>query len=216
MFQITLKISVLSIIFASIVFSQTVDVTDTNPNTKPEVSYGFVVDNSGSLRTRFERVVQTVSRIIESNEPSDEAFLITFIDSEKIVIRQELTRDKALLLDAAENMFIEGGRTSIIDAVSVSADYLAENTADPNRLKRLILVTDGDEFSSRTKIADLLSKLKEKKIKVLVFGISDQKIDPKLIDRLIKESGGRKYFPKTQAETDEAVKAIIADLRSEL
>ena len=64
--------------------------------------------------------------------PGDEAFLVTFVDTAKIVVRQDLTESKEELRDSAENMFIEGGQTAILDAVKSSADYLAENSR-PNR-----------------------------------------------------------------------------------
>lgn len=177
------------------------------------VSYGIVVDNSGSLRLRLERVIKLVGQIIAKNSTDDEAFLVTFVDSDKIVVRQEMTSSQELLIDAADNMFIEGGKTAILDALDLSQRYLQENSAGTDRLKRLILITDGDERSSRAKFPELLTRLKEARITVFVVGISDLKLETKLIDRLAKETGGKTYFPMSATELDAAAGAIAGDIR---
>jgi Mg-chelatase subunit ChlD len=179
------------------------------------VSYGIVVDNSGSVRPLIEKVTRIVKTIVDANGPDDETFIVTFVDSAKIVLRQDLTSSKAELYDAADNMYIEGGKTAIIDAVKRAADHLAaESKAEPGRLYRLILITDGDERESKTKIDELYSALRAEKIAVHIIGVSDQReFNTKFIDRLAKESGGSKYFPRTQAETDEALASLVKDLR---
>ncbi len=104
------------------------------PTEKIPVSYGFVVDNSGSFRTLIDKVITVVSDVVEENEADDEAFLVTFVDTPKIVLRQEFTFHKSELHDAAQNMFIEGGKTAILDAIKSSADYLVQNArTDPGR-----------------------------------------------------------------------------------
>jgi Mg-chelatase subunit ChlD len=182
------------------------------------VTYGIVVDNSGSFRTLIDRVIKIVKNVVDANGRDDETFIVTFVDSDKIVLRQDLTSSKAELYDAAENMFIEGGKTAIIDAVQRSADHLAASSkAEPGRIYRLVLITDGDESESKTKIDELFTTLKNEKIAVLVVGISDRRdFSTKFIDRLVKESGGRKYLPKTQSDMDEALKLLVKDLRAEL
>jgi Mg-chelatase subunit ChlD len=171
---------------------------------KPEtgsVSYGLVIDNSGSIRTLLDRVITVVSEVVESNQSGDEAFLLTFVDTPKIVLRQEFTSNKTELHDAAQNMFVEGGQTAILDAVKVAADYLGKNArSDGGRSRALILVTDGEDRESGSKIDDVLRMLKENNIRVYVIAVADGKIFTKLIDRLTKETGGLKYSPKTKAE----------------
>ncbi len=199
--------------FAGICLGQAIVPERTSDGASNPISYGIVVDNSGSLRMRLERVIKLVDQIVAANASDDEAFLVTFVDSEKIVVRQEMTTEQDLLKDAADNMFIEGGKTAILDALSLSHGYLQENSAGAERLKRLILITDGDERSSRAKLPDLLIKLKEAKISVFVVGISDLKLETKLIERLAKETGGKAYFPVTTAELEAAAGSIARDLR---
>jgi Ca-activated chloride channel family protein len=211
--QRVLLVCLLSAIAASTVASQ--DVQDPATPRTP-VSYGIIVDNSGSLRTKLDRVVRSVMTMIESNAPDDEAFLVTFVDTDNIHVRQEMTSDTAQLTDAANNMYIQGGKTAFIDALKLSIDHFSENArTEPGRLRRLVVITDGDDTGSKTKLADLSALLKEKQIPVLVLAISDLQVHTKTIDRVVKDSGGRKYQPKLSNELEAALKAITADLRTQ-
>lgn len=182
---------------------------------KVAVSYGLVIDNSGSIRTLLDKVITVVTDVVDANEAEDEAFLLTFVDTSKIVLRQEFTFSKSELHDAAENMFIEGGQTAILDAVKISADYLSKNArTDGARSRALILVTDGEDRESGSKIDDVLRLLKEQNIRVYVVALADGKIFPKLIDRLTKETGGAKFSPKTRADLTTVATQIAASIRT--
>lgn len=179
------------------------------------VSYGLVVDNSGSFRLLLDRVINLASEIIKTNELSDEAFLVTFASTEKIVLRQELTDRKADLEDAVQNMFIEGGQTAIIDAVKSAADYLVQNSRDePGRARAIVLVTDGEDRASRTRLEDLIKDLKAGGVRVIVIAISSEKVFSKIPERLAKETGGIMLMPRTKAELAAAVRDVTAALRS--
>ena len=182
---------------------------------KQPVSYGLVIDNSGSVRTLLDRVITVVSEVVEANGAEDEAFLLTFVDTPKIVLRQELTNRKSELHDAAQNMFVEGGQTAILDAVKVAAEYLTKNArTDGVRGKALVLVTDGEDRESGSKIDDVLKILKENNVRVFVIAIADGKIFTKVIDRLTKETGGQKFSPKTRAELVSTATQISTAIRT--
>jgi len=178
------------------------------------VSYGFVVDNSGSYRQLLDRVISLVRTIAEKNSGGDEAFLVTFVDTPKIVVRQEITSETSEITEAAENMFIQGGPTAILDAVRMSLEYLAANGKDdPGRTKALLLITDGDEHNSQAKIETVIAFAKDAKIKIVVVGMSDEKMNTKLLDRLAKETGGTTFYPKTAKEMTQAIDNISSAIR---
>ncbi len=182
---------------------------------KLPVSYGLVVDNSGSFRLLLDRVITVVSEVVEGNQGEDEAFLVTFVDTPKIVLRQEFTFRKAELHDAAENMFIEGGQTAILDAVRSSAEYLAKNArTDGDRSRALVLVTDGDDRESGSKIDDVLKFLKEHNIRVYVIAMADGKVSPKILNRLTKETGGVMLTPKDKAELKAVANGVSLAMRT--
>lgn len=179
------------------------------------LTYGLIVDNSGSFRTILERVITSANSIIDNSREGDEGFLVTFVDTAKIKLRQEMTDDRQSLKDSADNMFIEGGPTAILDAVMFSAKYLSKNAkADAERSRALILITDGDDRESATSIDDALKILKANKIRVFVLGLYDEKFYGKVVDRLTKETGGAKFVPKTPKEVSAAVSSLADAIRA--
>ncbi len=178
------------------------------------VSYGILVDNSGSYRMLLDGAVELVHNIVEENKADDETFLLRFVDAPKTEILQELTASKDEIHAAAEGMFAEGGQTAILDAVLTAAKNLAENAKkDEPRRRALILITDGDDRSSKTKIEDVLKFLKDEKIEVFTVGLSDEKVYTKILNRLAKESGGKSFEPKKGAPPAAFAKELAAALR---
>ncbi|HEX7957763.1 MAG TPA: hypothetical protein VF508_12505, partial [Pyrinomonadaceae bacterium] len=53
------------------------------------ITYGLVVDNSGSLRSQIGQVVEAAKTIVNSNKPGDETFVVRFIASDEIKILQD-------------------------------------------------------------------------------------------------------------------------------
>ena len=212
---------ILLILFVLIPFSssflaqkETVQALDAAAQPVP-VSYGIVADNSGSYRLLLEKVVRLTSDLVDENGAEDEAFLVTFVDAAKIVLRQDFTSKKADLRDAAENMFIEGGQTAILDAVKSAAQHLdASARSEPGRARVLVLITDGDEHKSVAGIEEVLQLLKATKIKVFVIGLAEGKVDTKLLARLSKETGGVLYLPKPGADISTISKGVAAAIRA--
>src|SRR5690349_10881938 len=83
-----------SIIFLLLISAMAVSAQENSP--KPEasadpISYGFVIDNSGSFRKLLEDVIQFIGKVLDEQKPGDETFFVRFIDTEKIKLDQELT-----------------------------------------------------------------------------------------------------------------------------
>ena len=195
--------------------AQKTETTDSTTSPATSLSYGLVVDNSGSFRLLIDKVISVVEDVVDTQGPGDEAFLVTFVDTQKIVLRQEFTNRKSELHDAAQNMYIEGGQTAILDAMKSAADYLDENASkERGRLRSLVLVTDGDDRVSKTKVEDLLLLLKGRSIRVFVVAMSDAPMNTKLIGRLAKETGGSIYLPKNRVELATVAKELSVAIRT--
>lgn len=192
-------------------------------NKEIPLSYGLVIDNSGSLHDLIEKVVSASIRIVNSNLEADEAFLIRFISSDKIEIVQKPTSDKKLLVDGLNDLYIEGGATAVIDAVYLSAQMLAEVKSDVTKPRRkvLVLVTDGDERNSYYREKDLLKLLYANESQIYIVGLT-QDLDSKkrekalrLLRLLAGETGGRLFLPASPAELDRIADEIINDIRTQ-
>jgi Ca-activated chloride channel family protein len=196
------------------------------------ITYGLVVDNSGSLRSQIGQVVEAAKTIVASNKPGDEAFVVRFISSEEIKILQDFTADKQALGDALDDMFIEGGQTAVIDAVYLAAEHASERRKDERdedkRRRALILVTDGEDRNSFYKTEQLFESLKEEDVQIFVIGFvnelekergfiskSKRQKAVDLLDRMAKETGGRTFYPTSLSELPGIADQITKDLRSQ-
>ena len=180
--------------------------------TRP-LSYGIVVDNSGSYRMLLERIINFTNAVAKRNDDHDETFLVTFVDPPKMRVRQELTNDKQQLTEAVENMFVEGGLSAVLDAVRFSIDYLSSNAkGNSERNVALLLISDGDDHGSVSKIETIFAAAKEANVRIVVVGISDEKLNTKLLDRLAKGTGGATFYPRTPKE----MMAIVTDVATSL
>lgn len=196
------------------------------------ITYGLVVDNSGSLRNQIGQVIEAGKTIVSSNKPGDETFVVRFIDSDAIKIMQDFTADQQSLTDALDDMFVEGGQTAVVDAVYLAAEHASEHrkgdALEDKRRRAIILVTDGEDRNSFYKTEQLFEALKEEDVQIFVIGfvnelekdrgfISKSKRDKavSLLDRMAKETGGRTFYPNSLSELPGIAEQITKDLRTQ-
>jgi Ca-activated chloride channel homolog len=187
------------------------------------LTYGLLIDNSGSLRSQIEKVISASKKIVNRNSPNDETFLIRFISSDKIQLVQELTFDKTPLLNGLDSLYVEAGQTAVIDAVYVGVDKLTKVKTVPANLRRkaLILITDGEDRNSFYKPEQVFSMLGSTDIQVFVVGFTKELKERerakalKLLNRLALDSGGRAFFPNSPGELDFISDEIINDIRTQ-
>lgn len=205
-------------------------ITHFNKDERP-LSYGLLIDNSGSLRSQFEDVIEAAETIINANQTEDEAFLMRFVSTEQIQVLQDFTLSKAALQRALNNLVIEGGQTALTDAVYIAAQKLAERQKEsggPARRRALIIVTDGEDRKNRYKPEMLFDFLRATDVQIFIIGLVNQLGDEdrfvqkssrekskEYIERLAKETGGRVFYPRTGDELTEASAEIMRDLRQQ-
>ena len=196
------------------------------------ISYGLVVDNSGSMKTQLEKVIDATRTIIEQNKPGDETFLQRFVSSDEISILQDFTANKEDLFDAMDKMHTEGGQTAVLDAVYLAAEHVGKHKkGDPlsdKRRRALILVTDGEDRSSYYKQAELEAFLRENDVQIYVIGFvneldtdsgfirkSSKDKAVSLLNKLATETGGRAFYPNSLSELPGIADEITRDLRTQ-
>jgi Ca-activated chloride channel family protein len=187
------------------------------------LTYGVAIDASGSIRSQIRDVLRAATNIVNANKPDDETFLIRFISSDKIETLQPFTTDKKLLLDGIAGFYIEGGQTAVIDAVYLSADYLAKQMTEDRRLRRraLILVSDGEDRLSYYKPEALLQFLASTDTQIFTIALTKDlkgkslEKGLKLLNQLGRDTGGRTYFPSSPGDVERISNQIIKDIRTQ-
>ena len=195
-------------------------------------NYSLVIDNSGSLRSQIDEVIEASKILVAANKAEDETSIIRFVSSEKIEVIQDFTASKTDLNDALDNLYIEGGQTAIIDAVYLAAGKVTEYEKAANKVDRkrraLILVSDGEDVSSYYSQQQLFDLLRESDVQIYVVGFvkdlsaekgfitkSKQGKARSFLEKLASETGGKAYFPGAVSELNGIAREIASELRTQ-
>jgi Ca-activated chloride channel homolog len=189
-------------------------------------AYGLIIDNTVAMRSQLTAAIATGKAFVESNGPADEAFIVTFSNRDNTTLEQRFTTRRSALIDALENMYLQGGKANLLDAVYLSAESLTEHESANKTSQQehaLILITTGADEDSFYTIGQVLVFLHKKSVKVYVIGFP-QALQPegaaeagarKLCQQLAGETGGRAYFPASLAEAKQAAGEILARIRTQ-
>src|SRR5215470_12190242 len=185
------------------------------------LSLGLVIDNSGSMRNKRERVNSAALAFVRESNPDDETFIVNFDDS--AYLEQDFTSSIGDLIDALDNIDARG-ETALYDAIYLSSDHVKSGKKDK---KALLLITDGEDNVSKYGINKVVEALKNRKVTLYCIGLledDDQrgglfkkppsKKAKEDLQRFAEITGGRAYFPKNLDEVENLVKNIAHDLRN--
>ena len=109
------------------------------------------------------------------------------------------------------------GSTAIWDAVWATSEELIGASAENTR-RAIILLTDGDDTSSRMKIHDAIERAQKADALVYAIGIGDRytfNVDEGSLRKIAEQTGGRAYFPRHERDLRDAFEQIQRDLREQ-
>ncbi|MEO6050889.1 MAG: VWA domain-containing protein, partial [Pyrinomonadaceae bacterium] len=195
-------------------------------------NYALVIDNSGSLRQQLDKVVEAGKVFVNTNRPDDETMIIRFVGRDKIEIEQPFTANKTDLIDALDNLYVEGGQTAIIDAVYLAVENVDEyertKKSDDKKRRALVLVSDGEDRNSFYNEKQLFELLRESEVQIYVIGFvgdlskdggfiskSPQAKAKAFLERIATETGGKAYFPAGAADLPNLAREISSELRTQ-
>jgi Ca-activated chloride channel family protein len=187
------------------------------------VSFGLVIDTSGSMRAKLQTVSDASVSLIKQMRVDDEAFVASFKAEPELV--QDFTTDRRELEDAISELYTSGG-TALLDAIIATADYAQEK--GKRRRKALVVISDGLEKNSSVKEKEVMEAIKEDEVQVYLVGFIDEEMEEKslfgkspakkakeLLSRIADDSGGKAYFPKDISEIPAIAAQIAKDLRTQ-
>src|ERR1044072_5650452 len=109
------------------------------------------------------------------------------------------------------------GSTAVWDAVWATSEELIGASAENTR-RAIILLTDGDDTSSRMKIHDAIERAQKADALVYAIGIGDRytfNVDEGSLRKIAEQTGGRAYFPRHERDLRDAFTQIQRDLREQ-
>jgi VWFA-related protein len=182
------------------------------------VSIGLVIDNSGSMRERRRQVNAAALEFVKASNPQDEVFVVNFNDD--AFLDQDFTSNLDRLQDALQRIDTRGG-TALYDATSISLDHLIKDGNKDYNKRALLVITDGEDTSSRMDLEILVRKLQSSDVTIYGIGLlsEEERRAAKRAERhlrsLTRPTGGPAYFPVEFNEVEPLVKRIAADIRNQ-
>jgi von Willebrand factor type A domain-containing protein len=195
---------------------------------------GILIDNTGSMRTQFDIVVDVAKGIVERTSQRGPISLYPFKTLGKspgsvAVISPDAmwSDDKEALENELDDLFVVPGQTKLMDAISSVALELnakVSENKDAYSGKVIFLVTDGEDRSSKISEKDLIKLLKDSGIQVFAVGLVNE-LDSvggliskptrgrsvSFLQRITKETGGRAVFAKSKRDDPKSLLAGLFD-----
>jgi Ca-activated chloride channel family protein len=178
------------------------------------VAMGIVIDNSGSMREKRDKVNKAALNLVRSSNPQDQVFVVNFND--EYYLDQDFTGETPKLREALEKVEARGG-TALYDAVVASADHLKKNA----KLQRKVLfvVTDGEDNASRESLEQAVRRLQEENgptvYAIGILGEEKARRARRALQTLAERTGGIAFLPKTADEVDQISRTVAHDIRNQ-
>ena len=180
------------------------------------VTVGVLFDVSGSMSgDKVKRARDALSHFVQTSHDRDEYFLIGFNSRSQLLM--DRTRDGNAVLDKLT--FVQTkGNTALYDACYLGVERV-QRGAHPKRA--LLLISDGQDNNSRYTFNELRRVLKESDVVLYAIGIlgggdmgSSLGMEGQgILDELAGVSGGKAFYPRSNAEMDDIFEQIALELR---
>ena len=185
-------------------------------NSSNSACLGLVIDFSGSMRRKHPLVAKAMLDLVSDANAEGQTFVVNFNDSP--FLDQDFTNQFGRIRSALNRGEPRGG-TALYDALIASADHLAAAGECPKKI--LVVVTDGDDNSSRKTLADATTAIEEANgpVVYLVGLPSDQHAQSSktksTLEALAANSGGDAFFPGNIKDIDKMISKIAEEIRDQ-
>ncbi len=178
------------------------------------VAMAIVIDNSGSMREKREKVNQAALNLVRSSNKDDEVIIVNFNDDE--FLDQDFTSDIGKMKEALEKYDARGG-TALYDAIDGAAEHLKRNARRDKKV--IFVVTDGEDNASRDTLEQAVKALQQDGgptvYAIGLLGGEKERRARRALQILAQKTGGIAFFPKTLDEVDQISKTVAHDIRNQ-
>jgi Ca-activated chloride channel family protein len=179
------------------------------------VTIGLVIDNSQSMASRREAVIEAGMAFAAASHPADEMFTVNFNEQvwTGLPDGQPFTSNYAELRAALMRAGARG-KTALFDALDRAMRHL-DDGRQPR--KALLVVSDGGDNASRASFEQVLDAALRRDVVIYAIGLADpndREARPNLLRTLAKVTGGEVFFPRKNSEIPEVMERIARDIRS--
>jgi Ca-activated chloride channel homolog len=184
------------------------------------VSLGLIIDNSGSMRDKRQKVEKAALDLVLASNKDDEVFVVNFNDSAYLDLPHEkdFTNNIDEMKEALARIDSRGG-TAMRDAVNVSIDHLKEKAHRDKKV--LVVVTDGVDNASLIGLERLVTVAQQSGVLIYAVGLlsdedrRDAKKAQRELQTLVQATGGDGFFPRNLTEVESVTQEVARDIRNQ-
>jgi Ca-activated chloride channel family protein len=176
------------------------------------LNIALVLDKSGSMEgEKIRSLRQAAKNAIDLLSPDDYVSIIAFSDRVKTIAESTQATDKAGLQHKIDRIR-DGGGTAMSGGMSRGMSEL-EKHLSPDRLNRMILLTDGQTFGDEDKCRELGMEMQDKGIVIQALGLGED-WNEDLLDQVAEASGGTADFIETADEISDYFQAAVQRMQA--
>ena len=132
------------------------------------ISLGIIIDNSGSMREKRQKVETASLDLVKASNPQDEVFIVNFNDDAWLDV--PFTSDIKKMEEGIAKIDSRGG-TAMRDAINLSMDYLRK---EGKKQKKVVLViTDGNDNASSISLEKLVNRAQQEEVTDLLHRVAE-------------------------------------------
>ncbi len=185
-------------------------------NQDSPATVGLIIDTSSSMRPKIAEVTAASLAFARSSNPDDELFALQFNDdvSDTLPARRFLLASDLDDLTKAMSNLRPDGRTALYDALM---DGLERLESGSRARKALIVISDGGDNASETKLDAVLARARRSNAAVYTVGLFDpldEDRNPKVLKSLAETTGGVRFLPQSPHDLLVACERIAREIRS--
>lgn len=179
-------------------------------------SIGLLIDNSTSMAPKREMVISAAVQFAELSNPEDEIFVLAFNEDvreawePRVIEESDISVLRATLL----NRISARGKTALYDAVGSALDRF-EHARHSRQV--LVVVSDGSDNASRSNLETMLGRVQASHAMIYTVVLRDpvdRDGNPKLLQRLSRDTGGESFTPRRIQDVPNALEHIARDIRA--
>jgi len=180
------------------------------------VSMGIIVDNSGSMRDKRQKVEAAALALVQESNREDEVFIVNFND--EAYLDTPFTSDIKEMQQGLTKIDSRGG-TAMRDAIRMSVDHVKEKGKKDKRV--LLVVTDGNDNASQVSLETTVRAAQDAETIIFAIGLlSDEERREaskakRALMTLTEATGGQAFFPRDATEVDRIAHQVARDIRNQ-
>ena len=180
------------------------------------VSLGIIIDDSGSMMNKRQKVAAAALALVKASNPKDEVFLVNFNDTAYLDV--PFTNNIQKLEEGLARIESRGG-TAMRDAISMSIDYMKKEAKKEKKV--LMVITDGDDTASSENLEKLVAKCQRSEVLVYAIGLLTeeeqrrQKAAKRALQTITTASGGVAFLPKDLTSVEQLALQVAHEIRNQ-